>query len=97
MIIKILNKSKKNINNPSNWQKTCLNCPAAIIQGKVDFSCCCQTLDKKIRDNEQSEILIECSRRPELGLFEPNITIQHCREWINLKKQTNLRKPRINK
>lgn len=96
MMIEFLKKSRKNINNPSNRQKTCLDCPAAIIQGKVDFTCCCQTLDKKIGDNEPSEILIECSRRPELGLFEPNITFQHCREWINLKKKF-LRKPRINK
>ncbi|MFX1453672.1 MAG: hypothetical protein ACFFCM_22770 [Promethearchaeota archaeon] len=83
MIIEILKKSKKKINNR---QETCLDCPSAIIQGKVDFNCCCQILDKEIGDNEQSEILIKCSRRPELGLFEPNFTIQQCQEWIKLKK-----------
>lgn len=83
MIIEILNESKKNINNR---QKTFLVCPTAIIQDKIDFGYCCQTLDKKLRENEQSAILIECGRRPELGFFETNITFQHCREWIDLKK-----------
>lgn len=63
-----------------NNNRTCWNCPAAKLKGNVDFRACGQS--KKIIDSHGGDqILIECSRRPELGRFEPNITFEQCPEW----------------
>ncbi|UCD44285.1 MAG: NAD-dependent epimerase/dehydratase family protein [Candidatus Bathyarchaeota archaeon] len=64
-----------------NAEKTCWNCPAAMLKGNVDFRACGQSVES-IRDKIESEgLLIECSRRSELGLFEPSITFEECLEW----------------
>lgn len=65
-----------------NADKTCWNCPAAIFKGNVDFRACGQSKeDIKVKHSEEGQIMIECSRRPELGHFEPTITFQQCPEW----------------
>ncbi len=63
-----------------NANKTCWNCPAAIFKGHVDFRACGQSIEPKFVDGEQS-IMIECERRPDLGLYEPSITLEQCTEW----------------
>jgi len=60
-----------------NAKKTCWNCPAAKLKGNVDFRACGQTVEK----GGEGETMIECSRRPELGHFEPTITFEQCPEW----------------
>ena len=90
-MIKILKKSNKTVKSLENSDGTCLSCPAVRILGTVNFNICCQSLDKIIKANEEGEILIKCIRRPELGLFEPNITFQQCPEWINLRKNYALK------
>ncbi|MFX0170578.1 MAG: hypothetical protein ACFE9L_01530 [Candidatus Hodarchaeota archaeon] len=65
-----------------NAENTCCNCPAAIFKGNVNFRSCGQLkeeIDSKIQD---SQIIIECARRPELGYYEPSITFEECPEWI---------------
>ncbi|MHA1275022.1 MAG: hypothetical protein ACTSQS_16560, partial [Promethearchaeota archaeon] len=64
-----------------NANKTCWNCPAAKLIGNVDFRACGQARDLEHETDEETEILIECRRRPELGFFEPNITFEQCPEW----------------
>ena len=63
-----------------NAHKTCWNCPAADILGNVDFTACGQSREK-FEEEHEGEILIECRRRPELGMFEPSITFEQCPEW----------------
>jgi UDP-sulfoquinovose synthase len=63
-----------------NSNKTCWNCPAAKIRGNVDFRGCGQSGMIVPKEGEK-QIMIECSRRPELGLFEPSITFKECSEW----------------
>lgn len=53
-----------------NRNLTCLNCPAARFK-KED-----------LRKSNKENILIRCSRRPELGKFRPNITFEECPQWI---------------
>jgi UDP-sulfoquinovose synthase len=65
-----------------NCNKTCWNCPAAIFKGNVDFRACGQSKQKIKELQKNKEIVIECSRRPELGFFEPNITFEQCPEWV---------------
>ncbi|MCK4317768.1 NAD-dependent epimerase/dehydratase family protein, partial [Candidatus Bathyarchaeota archaeon] len=64
-----------------NEEKTCWNCPAALLKGNVDFRACGQSI--AVIQNKISEegLLIECTRRPELGMFEPSITFEQCPEW----------------
>ncbi|MFX1238057.1 MAG: NAD-dependent epimerase/dehydratase family protein, partial [Promethearchaeota archaeon] len=64
-----------------NAKKTCWNCPAAKLIGNVDFRACGQARDTQGEIGDETEILIECRRRPELGYFEPNITFEQCTEW----------------
>ena len=64
-----------------NDELTCWNCPAAILKGNVDFRACGQAFRKFSRFREGGEVVIECSRRPELGYFEPTITFRQCPEW----------------
>ncbi len=63
-----------------NAKKTCWNCPAAKLAGNVDFRACGQTKEK-VSGKEDEEIMIECTRRKELGHFEPSITFEECPEW----------------
>ena len=65
-----------------NAEKTCWNCPAAKLMGNIDFRACGQARDVSAEMDDETEILIECRRRPELGFFEPNITFEQCPEWI---------------
>lgn len=67
-----------------NAEKTCWNCPAAVLKGNVDFRSCGQSkeeIKKKMEENPDFNVVIECSRRPELGHFEPMITFEQCPEW----------------
>jgi UDP-sulfoquinovose synthase len=76
--------------NPYNEKLTCWNCPAAKLKGNVDFRACGQSKEK-IRNKIEEEgcVMIECSRRPELGHFEPTITFEQCPQW-ELNKDYNL-------
>ena len=70
------------MNKLPNSEKTCWNCPAAKLMGNIDFRACGQARDINAERDEDTEILIECRRRPELEYFEPNITFEQCPEWI---------------
>lgn len=68
-----------------NAKRTCWNCPAIDLAGKVDFRACGQSVkqfDKTADPTAETHIMAECKRRPELGLFDPmNITFAECPEW----------------
>lgn len=64
-----------------NANKTCWNCPAAILKGHVDFRACGQSREQFKKLREEGHIVIECKRRPGLGHFEPTITFEECLEW----------------
>ena len=77
-----------------NKDKTCWNCPAAILKGNVDFRGCGQSRRIVPKGNEKY-IVIECARRSELGHFEPSITFEQCPEWIPTKYGYMLRDMRV--
>lgn len=64
---------------------TCWNCPAIDLVGKVDFRACGQSVrqfEKKADSSQETYIMAECRRRPELGLFDPmGITFAECPQW----------------
>ncbi|MCJ7563451.1 MAG: NAD-dependent epimerase/dehydratase family protein [Candidatus Aminicenantes bacterium] len=64
---------------------TCWNCPAINLAGKVDFRACGQSakdLKEKMGLQDSFQIMAECKRRPELGLYDPmSITFEECPEW----------------
>jgi len=68
-----------------NAQKTCWNCPALDFKGNVDFRACGQSTifaEKLKEDPTGGQVMVECRRRPELGLFDPmSITFEDCPEW----------------
>jgi len=68
-----------------NADKTCWNCPAIDLAGKVDFRACGQSaekFEKRVSEDSDIYIMAECHRRPELGLFDPiSITFEQCPEW----------------
>ena len=64
-----------------NEEKTCWNCPAALLKGNVDFRACGQSIAAIQNKISEEGLLIECTRRPELGMFEPSITFEQCPEW----------------
>jgi UDP-sulfoquinovose synthase len=72
-------------NKPHNAHRTCWNCPAINLAGKVDFRACGQSVESfTLDDDEDSDVLVmaECHRRPELGVFDPTtITFEECPEW----------------
>ena len=68
-----------------NAAKTCWNCPAIDLAGKVDFRACGQATESFDKDASEGDVQImaECKRRPELGLFDPmGITFAECPEWV---------------
>jgi UDP-sulfoquinovose synthase len=69
-----------------NANKTCWNCPAIDLAGKVDFRACGQSVEafqKSLPEDSDVQVMAECKRRPELGLFDPmSITFEECPEWI---------------
>ncbi|MBD3355153.1 NAD-dependent epimerase/dehydratase family protein [Candidatus Woesearchaeota archaeon] len=86
------------MNKRHNCDKTCWNCPAAILKGNVDFRACGQSkeeIKKKVEENPNLNMVIECARRPELGHFEPNITFEQCPEWIETKYGYMLKEMRV--
>ena len=68
-----------------NDKCTCWNCPAIDLAGKVDFRACGQSVkqfDKTLDSTQETHVMAECKRRPELGLYDPTaITFQECPEW----------------
>lgn len=68
-----------------NAKCTCWKCPAIDLAGKVDFRACGQSMekfDKTLDSSQETHIMAECKRRPELGLYDPtNITFAECPEW----------------
>lgn len=68
-----------------NAKKTCWNCPAIDLAGKVDFRACGQSaekFEKTTGDDGDVHIMAECKRRPELGVYDPmSITFEECPEW----------------
>ncbi len=72
------------MNKAYNAQRTCWNCPAINLAGKVDFRACGQSTAKfeKKSDSGETHIMAECKRRPELGLYDPmSITFAECPQW----------------
>jgi len=71
--------------NVHNAECTCWNCPAINLAGKVDFRACGQAAAKFAKENDpnhDTQIMAECKRRPELGLFDPmGVTFEKCPEW----------------
>jgi len=69
-----------------NAKCTCWNCPAINLAGKVDFRACGQSVkqfEKSPDSSQETYIVAECNRRPELGLFDPmGITFEDCPEWV---------------
>jgi len=81
-----------------NAEKTCWNCPAAILKGNVDFRSCGQSkeeIKKKMEENPDFQVVIECARRPELGHFEPSITFEQCPEWTKTEYGLMLKDMRV--
>lgn len=74
------------MNKLHNADKTCWNCPAIDLAGKVDFRACGQSVEafqRTLPDDSDVAVMAECKRRPELGLFDPmSITFEECPEWI---------------
>ncbi|MBE0534388.1 MAG: NAD-dependent epimerase/dehydratase family protein [Phycisphaerae bacterium] len=68
-----------------NAKCTCWNCPAIDLAGKVDFRACGQSTKQFVKaadDTEETRIMGECKRRPELGLFDPmDMTFAECTEY----------------
>jgi UDP-sulfoquinovose synthase len=67
--------------NLHNKDKTCWNCPAALLKGNVEFRACGQSVSDIRNKISEEGLLIECARLPELGMFEPSITYDQCPEW----------------
>jgi UDP-sulfoquinovose synthase len=69
-----------------NAYKTCWNCPAIDLAGKVDFRACGQSVEqfeKSMDMDADVYVMAECKRRPELGLFDPmGVTFEECPEWL---------------
>ncbi len=69
---------------PHNASCTCWNCPAIDFKGNVDFRACGQEAKKRRGDNAAApaEVLVECKRRRDLGLFNPaSVSFADCPEW----------------
>ncbi|MDD5455380.1 MAG: NAD-dependent epimerase/dehydratase family protein, partial [Candidatus Ratteibacteria bacterium] len=68
-----------------NRKYTCWNCPAINLAGKVDFRACGQSVkefDKKQDADQETYVMAECHRRPELGLFDPtSIIFEQCPQY----------------
>jgi len=68
-----------------NKDCTCWNCPAIDLAGKVDFRACGQSVEayrKQQGVEDSSQLIAECKRRPDLGLYDPmSITFAECPEW----------------
>ncbi len=68
-----------------NKDCTCWNCPAIDLAGKVDFRACGQSVEnfrKRMGIDDDLQLIAECKRRPELGLYDPtSITFEECPEW----------------
>jgi len=68
-----------------NANSTCWNCPAINLAGKVDFRACGQSVkhfEKKPDSTEETYIMAECKRNPQMGLFDPmSITFRECPQW----------------
>lgn len=69
-----------------NAGKTCWNCPAIDLAGKVDFRACGQSteaFEKQEGAGSDAQIMAECKRRPDLGVYDPmSITFAECPEWV---------------
>jgi len=78
-----------------NKDKTCWNCPAAILKGNVEFRACGQSVSDIRNKISEEGLLIECARRPGLGMFEPSITFQQCPEWIETEYGLMLKNMRV--
>jgi len=68
-----------------NAKYNCWNCPALNLKGYVDFRACGQT-SKLVNEGY---VMAECHRRPDLGVFEPEISFEQCSEW-KLNKDYNM-------
>ncbi|HEX9913728.1 MAG TPA: hypothetical protein VGB32_02325 [Candidatus Bathyarchaeia archaeon] len=61
----------------------CLGCPFSVKRGAVQLRSCSLTRE----GSGDSCMIIECVRRPELGLFEPFRGVVECPEHPALEKQ----------
>jgi UDP-sulfoquinovose synthase len=81
-----------------NARRTCWNCPAIDLAGKVDFRACGQSVEAFREGIEDSDVYVmaECHRRPELGLYDPmGITFEECSEWVSMPYGYMLKDMRI--
>jgi len=82
-----------------NAKCTCWNCPAINLAGKVDFRACGQSIrqfEKSPDSSQETYIMAECNRRPQLGLFDPmGITFEECPEWVESPYGYLLKKMRV--
>lgn len=82
-----------------NAKCTCWNCPAINLAGKVDFRACGQSVEhfgKTLDSSQETHIMAECKRRPELGLFDPmGITFKECPQWVKTRYGYMLKDMRV--
>lgn len=82
-----------------NSKCTCWNCPAIDLAGKVDFRACGQSVehfDKTLDSSQETHIMAECKRRPELGLFDPmGIAFEECPQWVKMQYGYMLKDMRV--
>ena len=68
-----------------NAKCTCWNCPAINLAGKVDFRACGQSKEvfsQGTGEDTEAYIVAECTRRPDLGLYDPmGVTFDECPAW----------------
>lgn len=58
--------------------ENCRCCPYAVVIGNVNLRSC-SVASGVSRDVHR---LIECAKRPELGVFEPTISTDSCPVWL---------------
>jgi len=58
--------------------QTCVKCPYAVYGGSVLFRSC----SLSNRNSVEGGMFIECTKRPDLGFFEPSIRAS---EWPGMK------------
>ena len=58
--------------------KNCRCCPYAVVVGNVNLRSCSVASS----GSSDGHRLIECTKRPELGVFEPTISTDSCPVWL---------------
>jgi len=64
----------------SSEEKTCLDCPFALLKAIINLRSCCQSTEELREKIGEGKILIECIKRPDIGFFEPTLDMKECPE-----------------